>query len=160
MLLPNPAKFLTKIFKNLDNINIDVTNYELDHICYRVETVERYDFFKKELIKLGDLLSEKMINGRLISSYKLFEPIIYKERKIWVIELPSPKPNVFYKEGFEHVEFVIDISFDKFKQKYREIKFSEKAINKKINADISIGFEDCSVKFHQNSLEYVIMYLE
>jgi predicted metalloenzyme YecM len=31
----------------LDTIGIDVSQFELDHFCYRVETIERYEELKK-----------------------------------------------------------------------------------------------------------------
>lgn len=35
-------EFLDKIFVNLSLVNIDVSNYELYHICYRVSSNENY----------------------------------------------------------------------------------------------------------------------
>ena len=49
--------FLDHIFKYLSVKKVDVTNYELDHICYRVETKERYQELKKSLTNLGELLT-------------------------------------------------------------------------------------------------------
>jgi 2C-methyl-D-erythritol 2,4-cyclodiphosphate synthase len=40
--------------------------------------------------------------------------------------------------------------------KYPKIEFSKKAINKNINPDIKIKFDNISVKFHHNSLNKVI----
>ena len=38
-LLWDPDIFLEKLFLNLKNDWIDISKYQLDHICYRVETV-------------------------------------------------------------------------------------------------------------------------
>ena len=96
----------------------------------------------------------------MISIFKLEQPLMYKEREIYVIEIPAPKEKNKYSEWLEHVEFVIDKSFEEFKNQYANIDFDTRAEWKEINPDIQLRYEDCSVKFHQNSLEYVIKYLE
>jgi len=101
-LLGSPSNFLDKLFGYLSEKKIAVSNFELDHICYRVETEERYQALKIALSNLGELLTESQIGGRVIASIKLNDPIIYKNRKIEVVELPAPKQGSFYKEGFEH----------------------------------------------------------
>jgi len=39
--------FLETIFSHLSEDGIDVSHYTLDHICYRVETMEEYEDMKK-----------------------------------------------------------------------------------------------------------------
>lgn len=152
--------FLDKIFSNLEESKINVSHYELDHLCYRVETQKRYDEVKKIFTQESRLLSETMIWSRPISTFTLPKPLIYKSRKIYVVEIPAPKKISDYPEWLEHVEFVIDKSFEEFKNLYSEITFDTRAEWKKINPDIQVRYDDCSVKFHHNSLEYVIKYLE
>ncbi|MEM6316124.1 MAG: VOC family protein [Bacteroidota bacterium] len=122
-LLGSPTDFLDKIFQYLQRTRIDVRQCELDHICYRVETLERYEALKIELATLGEQLTESIIGGRPIASFKLNEPIFHKKRQISVIELPAPKQGSFYKEGYEHVEFVIDISFLDFMKQHSNLTF-------------------------------------
>lgn len=152
--------FLSHIFHTLEILKIDVSRLELDHVCYRVETLQRYEALKKMLETEAELLGEKMISGRPICTYKLKHPIRYEAREIWVLEIPAPKDGSPYKEGFEHVEFVIDTSFAEFMNIYPHISFDTKAIGKAINPDIWIEYDGARVKFHQNSLEYVVRYLE
>lgn len=159
-LLGNIDNFLKKIFNSLKEDKIDVSNYELDHICYRVLTYERYEKLKNDLNSFGKLLNETNIQGRNISTFKLNNPIIFQNRKIYCLELPSPKDESYYKEGFEHAEFFIDLSFEEFMKKYSNLNFDTKAISKKINPDIRRKYENHSVKFHNYSLEYVINFLE
>lgn len=158
--LPSPHSFLSHIFHTLETLKIDVSRLELDHLCYRVETWERYEVLKKMLETEAELLKETMINGRPICTYKLKEAIRYEAREIWVLELPAPKDGSPYQEGFEHVEFVIDTSFEDFMQRYPHITFDTKAMGKAINPDIGIEHDGARVKFHHNSLEYVVKYLE
>lgn len=158
-ILGNPENFLKKIFANLEKDKINFSNYVLDHICYRVESLERYDKIKKYLLEIGYLLLENEVGGRLIAKIKLNEPIIFQDRKISLIELPQPN-NAIFSEGFEHVEFVILESFDDFMKKYKNLKFNISGINKEINPDIVKKYDDFCVKFHHKSLEYVVKYLE
>ncbi len=159
-LLGNATPFLDCIFQYLSLKKVDVTNYELDHICYRVETEERYQYLKNKLIGLGELLTESQIGGRAIASIKLTKPILYKNRNIWVIELPAPKKGSFYKEGFEHVEFVIDVPFDTFLKAHPHLDFITKDLKKSVNQGVTLKETDFSVKFHHHTLEYVIRYLD
>lgn len=156
----NLNSFLNSIFTNLKSDNIDVSNYELDHICYRVSTNEKYELLKEELSNKWELLLETLISWRNIATFKLNEPLIYKNREISIIEIPAPKIWSDYDDWFEHVEFVIDDTFDDFKKKYSNIIFWEKAINKDINPDIKVQYDGISVKFHHNTLEYVVTELE
>lgn len=155
-LLENAVPFIENVLLNIEKISVNVSNYELDHVCYRVETQERYAELKKALFDYGELLTEAKVGDRLISTFKLKNPIIYQNRKIWCFELPSPKKGSYYKEGYEHVEFVIDSNFEDFMQKYSGINFDTHSMTKKINPDISINFDNCSAKFHLASLENVI----
>lgn len=155
-LLWNYTLFLDSIFNDLEKIKIDVSNFELDHICYRVSSNLKYDYLKNELINYGSLLTENIISGRKISTFKLEEPIIYKNRKISILEIPSPKKWSDYKDWFEHVEFVIDLWFTDFMNKYSNIGFITKDLSKENNPDIKIKFSNYSVKFHHDSLENVI----
>ena len=88
------------------------------------------------------------------------EPLIYKNRKIWVLELPSPKAGSSYSEGFEHVEFVVKESLDVFVQTHKHLLFDTKGFFKKVNRDVRRQYACGSVKFHEHSLEYVIRELD
>ncbi len=155
-ILDNPTDFLNEIFRNLALVNIDISLLKLDHICYRVATKKAYSEKKNKLLQIGQLLASGMINGREISTFKLNQPIGYKNRKIFILELPSPKLNSPYPQGFEHVEFVTDCSLEKFQEIYSFVDFDQKAMTKKFNRDLRISFGNISVKFHEQSLESVI----
>lgn len=159
-LLGDPTLFLGRLFAALEEAEVDVSNYELDHLCYRVETQERYKELKAQLSRLGELLSEKEVSGRPIAAFKLKEPILYKNRRIWCVELPAPKPGSPYPEGYEHAEFVIRQCFPDFIGQHPAADFDTKALSKRINPEVRLQFDGFSVKFHRQSLEYVILYLE
>lgn len=75
---------------------------QADTACYRVETIERYAELMCELGATCRLLDESEVAGRLIAVFDSYGalPVPY-------LELPQPKPNNKYREGFEHVQFVV-----------------------------------------------------
>ncbi|MEL6717994.1 MAG: VOC family protein [Bacteroidota bacterium] len=155
-LQANAISFLTHLFQRMQSDSIDFQGFKLDHICYRVETMERYESLKEELLKIGGLLVESEIGGRSIATFRLDKSLIFEDRKIQILELPAPKTNNRYQEGFEHVEFVIKDSFESFMQQYSHCHFDIKGMKKDINPDIRLDYGKMSVKFHHQTLEEVI----
>jgi len=159
-LLSSPKSFLEQLITQLRTLKIAIEDLPLDHICYRVETEARYQKLKVALSEIAIILAETSINGRPITTFRLYEPIVFEDRKIELLELPCPKPNNRYKEGFEHLEFVIKEPFEDFMNRYAHLTFDIKGINKAVNADIRLALGDYSVKFHHYPLDYVIEYLD
>ena len=163
-ILGDVNQFVSKI---VEKVPIDLTKYELDHICYRCSTKESYIDILKALAKYGDTLVEGMIGNRPISIIKLFEPIKCQEGfTISCIEIPAPKQGSPYAEGLEHAEFVIGTDIDdahdntllkKMIEQYSSIKFDTRAIDKEINADIALQVDDTtSIKFHVSPIYKVV----
>lgn len=155
-VIGDPILFLDKLFSMIDEIELNVAPYELDHICYRTQSIEEYQVKKNELLLFGEMLVESMVNGRLIATFKLFNPIIYKERSISLIELPSPKAQHQYASGLEHVEFVTKDPLSKIVERYPQYSFEVFGIHKKINSDITLKLGEYCIRFHNQSLEEVI----
>ena len=154
--LTAPTSFLRKLFAALAECSVDVSDLELDHLCYRVEDVDRYAELREQLDAEGTLLSESLIGGRPIASYCLRDPFRFDERRIAVLELPAPKAGSPYPEGYEHAEFVVDENLMKFTQRYPQLAWDLSDIDKAINADVRLRFDGFSVKFHRRSLADVI----
>lgn len=152
-ILPSPQSFLKNIFKELQDLNINISKFECDHICYRVETYSKYLELKEKLHQVGTLVGEESINSRPISVFKLNRPLEFKGVKIPCIELPAPKKYSPYKERWEHVEFVLTTSFETFMKQYPKLVFEKNNMNKSINPDISIKLPSGVVKFHPISIE-------
>jgi predicted metalloenzyme YecM len=55
------SKFLDRVFLELLRSGIDASRYELDHICYRVESDEEYEEIQHHLADMGDILCETEI---------------------------------------------------------------------------------------------------
>jgi len=148
--------FLDNIFFKIEDIDLEVDDCELDHICYRVENIDEYNLKKEELSTLSKLLTESTVNGRNIATFKLNNPIEYKNRKIYLIELPAPKEEKNYKSGLEHIEFVTKLPLEKIVARYPHLAFETYGINKRINADVTLKLGEFSLRFHNLSLEDVI----
>lgn len=88
--------------------------YQMDHVCFRVETVMEYRSVLAALVpSLGEKLIESMIGGRPISIVRLLDPIkvtppgCTTSYSIPCLELPCPKAGRAYVTGLEHAELVI-----------------------------------------------------
>jgi uncharacterized protein len=145
---------------------------EIDHICYRCATRKEYLDIKSRLASggVGNLIVEGMIAGRPISTVELLEPIDYEGWKIPCIEITCPKPGKSHKVGLEHIEIVVGSSSSSFLDskyvlldfvsQHPTAQFDMKAIDKDINADVSVDLGDDigSVKFHVRPLLEVCRY--
>ncbi|MEM9524976.1 MAG: VOC family protein [Bacteroidota bacterium] len=164
MLLPSPTKFLCQLFADLEPTSGAFDHLYLDHLCYRVDSVSRYENLRDELLEEGnELLVESPINGRRISTFRLRKPIQFSDRSIDLLELPEPKPGSPYPEGYEHVEFVTDRPLTDFATWLRkEIGIPTEQLDlsgasKEHNPDLRLRFTSgSSVKFHEQPLDQVI----
>ena len=127
MILKNPAKnfefanFFTKMtacFGNLSvfeqQINeiatvagIDLSQFEIDHLAVRMNSVEKAEQWRAMLLEQGELLKESEVNGRSIALLTLHQPLIFLNQQVDVIELPFPKGKTYPQEGWEHIEIVV-----------------------------------------------------
>lgn len=156
-ILNDSKSYILKSFEDLVEAKLNEFFSEIDHVCYRVESVERYELLKKQFEVSHELLSDALVNGRPISTFKLNTPIKLENGiEIPLFELPSPKPGSDYKEGFEHIEVVTNCTLDQLIETRTDIKFNLKNKDASINADISAMFKNGLVKFHEQSLEKVI----
>lgn len=59
--------FLKQLLHEVQDAGFDFSDFvQMDHMCYRVPTIEKYQTKKKELLTVGDLLGEAQVNGRPI----------------------------------------------------------------------------------------------
>lgn len=131
-------------------------HWNIDHLCFRVSTEAEYQTLKLEFLHFSKLLIESPVNGRLISTYKLHEPIQFLDWQIDVVELPAPKPNSPNLTGFEHIEVVIDVPFAQLIKCNPQIHFDGSAIAKDFNQELKAKLASGTIKFHHLSLESVV----
>ncbi|WP_428943296.1 VOC family protein [Pantoea sp. FN060301] len=102
--LPRFESSLTQLAARL---GLDLAALEVDHIavrCHQNSTAERW---KQGFLQLGELFSEKTINGRPIALFELRNPLKVGPWQITVIELPWPGNRLYRHEGWEHIEVVL-----------------------------------------------------
>jgi len=154
--LPDPSLFLQRLFEALAHDGIVTDGLPLDHLCYRVETTDRYTAMKALLSENGRCLGEHTIGGRPIATYTLTTPFSFQGRSIEVVELPAPKTGSPYTEGWEHAEFVVDEEPKAFAARYPQLNWDLSGADKKNNADVRLNCAGFSVKFHRRALVVVI----
>jgi predicted metalloenzyme YecM len=134
------------------------SHWVIDHLCYRVDSETSYQRMRLVFSKLGEELIESIVGGRLITTYKLHQPIVWKVFTIPLIELPAPKKGKVVVEGLEHIEMVCDISFEEIKQRLPRACFDEKGLAKSYNKELELILgSNVAIKFHHQSLEEVIL---
>lgn len=151
--------FLEKAFGELKAkklLNTMDPHWFIDHLCYRTVDEVNYQEMKKIFSTFGELLIESDVNGRLISTFKLHRPILFKGWTIPLVEVPAPKAGKKTIEGLEHFEVVCDVSFEEIKKRFSKCKMDEKGLSKKLNPELEVEFGDFAIKFHHQSLEVVI----
>jgi predicted metalloenzyme YecM len=152
--------FLKQILKEVVEEGFDLSDFvQMDHMCYRVESLDSYKTKKQELAKFGQLLGEAQVNGRPITTFRLHEPVRYQQWRIDAMELPAPKEGVATKEGLEHVELVLFDDKEVFLKKYAHKQFEMQAADRGINPEISFKLPTYTVKFHLLNLPTVV-YIE
>ncbi len=156
MIESQSIEFLDKLFTHLNDANIDIGHWEIDHLCFRTSTNDKYEEAKKYFAQKGEYLTESEVNGRPIATYKLRSPIHYKDWIIDLIEVPAPKSHKVTMDGFEHIEVVIDQPFSEIIKNHPHLNFQKKGLQKELNPELEIEFDDCAIKFHHKSLEHII----
>jgi len=151
--------FVPRVLGMAKRVGIDVSGYEMDHLCYRVATRARYD----EIVHAWSWYAAKtytsLVYDRLITVFVLHHALRICEREIRVIEVPAPKERDPYAEGWEHAEFVIGEPFDDFMARYPDMKdrFVTKSLDKTLNPELGFKLPDgLQIKFHHQPLERVI----
>ncbi|CAN5119507.1 hypothetical protein BH11PAT4_BH11PAT4_0200 [soil metagenome] len=148
--------FLETVFSNLPT---EISANEIpviDHLCYRVTSVARYEELKDELSQTETLEDESEVNGRPICIVRLQNPLTYREYVIDALELPAPSAKP-YPEGFEHLEFVIP-SLSEFMVRHPDLTLDTKGLTRETNKDLSLKLSTTlAVKFHEAHIFEVLV---
>ena len=149
--------YLHELQTNLQAASYSIkSHWNIDHICYRTSSMDQYLKLKKEFSLFSQDLIESDINGRPITTFKLFEPLKFNDRSFDLLELPAPKPNKNTAEGFEHIEVVCDQSFSDLKIELSNFEFKESGLKKYFNPELCVNINGSNIKFHHISLESVV----
>ncbi len=152
--------FVVNINRGLDELNINRSLLvEMDHVCYRVETTERYRELLDKIGKMALLLGENMVGGRPIATFRLHQPVETGGWNISYLELPAPKAGSPYEEGLEHAEFVVlggNLEYFQSQHPHLQESFSYKGMEKPLNPELGLKAAGISVKFHELALGKVV----
>ncbi|MFZ3229428.1 MAG: VOC family protein [Pseudobdellovibrio sp.] len=154
-LLASGEQFLKNLIIELNHLKLNTSQMIIDHLCFRVETLEQYHSYKKLFLLQSTLLTETVFNGRLISTFKLNKGLKVGDKVIDCVELPAPKSGVHYSLGFEHAEFIIKETFETFIKRYPNFNFNISG-NLMTNPELTFKAKAGQAKFHYTTLERVI----
>ena len=149
--------FLDKLHLSLSSSHFKIMpHWNIDHICYRADTPERYCQLKNSFSKFATEIIESEINGRPITTYKLNTPLKYSQWSINLLELPAPKASKVTEEGFEHIEIVSNKDFTELSQELQEFPLNKNGLKKEFNRELACTINGTNLKFHHTSLESVV----
>lgn len=149
---------------------------KIDHACIRLKNNLDVDKLKTELCGVGEIISATKVNGREIIIFELGTSITINDWQTSGIELPYPKLNHNYQDGWEHVEFVLsnienttsavrEAFFSKFPnldqsqlvEKYQYSEDEPHAKGDKLpNPTIGLKVGNIGIKFHATSIQEVV----
>ena len=145
--------FLNSFIEKIEEIGIDVSGLEMDHVAYRASSKEEYETLKTEFLKEGYLIDEADVEGRRVVIYKLHQPIKFRNYLIPALELIEPKAGQNVKSGLEHAEFVLKVPFSEFMDKYPDLPWDTTTMDRKDFPHLKLKLdENMVVKFHPKSI--------
>lgn len=105
-------EFEERIVQFLSELGIQekVESLFVDHLALRIKDTNDILSLKNELKSKAKVISSAIVNGREILIYKLNNPLQLRNWFVPCIELPYPKPDHSYPDGWEHIEIVFPSS--------------------------------------------------
>lgn len=174
------ADFSERLNTSLQELGIQdiCTDLSIDHICVRLKETNDVENLKQELELLGKIISAVNVNGREIMIIQLNQAIDLGHWKTFGVELPNPKPNHNYHDGWEHVEFVLsdaentmhgvrkaftekfpNLNIQKLKDDYSYSEDEPHADGDQLpNPTIGLKVNGVGIKFHANPIQKVVGY--
>lgn len=152
-ILKTANSFLGNITYQVAGLGVKITKHELDHLAYQTNSGKQYDSLKETVAEIGTFVREGMVNGRRVGIIKLKSPLIFEDFKINAFEIIEPKPDQSCDSGFDHIEFVLNGSFQDFLNEYPQVNWDTSAMDRSEFPKITYRLPDGkSVKFHLQSI--------
>lgn len=132
---------------------IDIAQYPLSHLAFRVPEWDQYVHVRTLLERHASANAENVWNGRPISFLALTEPLEVLDGKVVRdIELIPPVHQRVYKMGLEHLGVVVGRGFDAFSREHRSALTGQQFQSETVDP-VYVLFEDFThVKFYRYSL--------
>ena len=134
---------------------IDIRQYQLSHLAFRVPEWDEYVHLRNRLEHHAVINREKVWNGRPISLIVPAEPMeVLDGKAVPLIELIPPVHQRVYKMGLEHLGVVVGEEFDLFVETHKPVLTGQQFQGPNSTPDpVYILFEDFThVKFYRLSL--------
>lgn len=146
--------FFSLQLRRLNDVEIDISGYEISHLAYRTETNKEYLRTRERIERCCTSNIENVWNGRPISIMQLEEPLdLGAGVEVRVIELIPPVHRRVYRMGMEHFGVVIGDSVDEFSRKHRAALTGQQFQSEECEPYYVTFFDDFStVKFYRCSL--------
>ncbi|GGK27014.1 MULTISPECIES: VOC family protein [Aliivibrio] len=104
--------FMEKIQALLDVLEIDLTQYQADHIALRINDRDVAEAAHQAWLQQAEEWSNNEINGRPIIALGFNQALTINGWSIECLELPYPGDKSYPQQGWEHVEWVIPCDVD------------------------------------------------
>ncbi|OCH38554.1 VOC family protein [Aliivibrio fischeri] len=104
--------FMEKIQALLDVLEIDLTQYQADHIALRINDRDVAEVAHQAWLQQVEEWSNNEINGRPIIALGFNQALTINGWSIECLELPYPGDKSYPQQGWEHVEWVIPCDVD------------------------------------------------
>lgn len=101
------SQFEQKILQITQTIGLDLSQFQIDHLAVRMNTVETALEWRDLLLENATLLKESEVNGRPIGLFELQQAVKFCGQFVKIVELPFPKCKIYPVEGWEHSEVVV-----------------------------------------------------
>ena len=146
--------FFALQLKRLNNVDIDISGYEISHLAYRTETCEEYLRTREKIERYCASNIENVWNGRPMSIMQLKEPLVLSVGfEVPVIELIPPVHRRVYKMGMGHIGVIIGDAVDEFSRDHRSELTGQQFQSKECEPYYVTFYDDfTTVKFYRNSL--------
>lgn len=142
--------FLDQVFLEIDKMGIDVSRFELDHIAYTAATKDEYEILREEILQMGKLVGEDIVDGRRVGVVRLNKELAYKERQILGVELIEPVADKSKESRLDHIEFVIPVGFTTLMDLYPNVSWDISSMNRAEYPHLKV--KGLQVKFHELSI--------
>lgn len=107
LLMQELPNFEQRIKPLLNMLKLDKHGLQCDHLALRVNDENNALDLLKAFQTIGDVISNKNINGRPIVIIKLHQAFDFLNQKVRCIELPFPGDKHYSEQGWEHIELVL-----------------------------------------------------
>lgn len=132
--------FSKKISEFLTELTLNELNLNCDHVALRVNSVYEAKLLTEYFAKQGEIISNKIINGRPILIISLSKSYQLNGLNIDCVELPYPSDKHYPEAGWEHIELVLPCNLTQCNE-FREYLFKRLPKLKQIlhnNSSISV----------------------